>query len=113
MSFSITIDELEVWARVGVSEEEISWPQRLLVSVTLPAPAPREDDISTALNYSKIVETINITVQKTRHRLLETLAQTLFQAINDAHNTRPEIIVIKKFVIPSCRAVVVTLRSSP
>lgn len=106
--FTITIEDLEVWAKVGVTNQERSWPQRLLISTTLQGPVPVDDDIATALDYAAVVETIHTTVAKTEFRLLETLADTLAEAIVHRHKNEPATLTIKKFVIPSCRAVMVT-----
>lgn len=106
--FTIRIEELELWANIGVTSAERSWPQRLLITVQIPAPAPTDDELGSALDYAAVVETIRSSVAAREFRLLETLANTIAANIFSAHRVEPDAVSIKKFVIPGCKAIVVT-----
>src|SRR5947207_8475731 len=76
----IHIEQLEIFARVGVPEKERATPQRLTVSITLwPKQDTRDsgDQIGRTVNYSTVAEEARNFVRDQSVNLIETLADGL------------------------------------
>ena len=76
----IRIEELEVFARVGVTDNERANPQRLTLSITVwPTEAFENlnDDITRATNYSGICAVVRDLAAERSDRLIETLASEM------------------------------------
>jgi FolB domain-containing protein len=76
----IHIEELEVFARVGVPDIERATPQRLTANITLwPARELRDlnDDITRTVNYSTICDGTKKFAAERSDKLVETLADRL------------------------------------
>src|ERR1700757_1560091 len=76
----IHVDQLEVFTRIGVTDNERAAPQRLLLSMTV---WPRKDfdsandEIANTVDYSALCATTRDFVEARSGRLIETLAQNL------------------------------------
>ena len=109
---SIRINDLEVWTRIGVPDEERQAEQRLLVSVEVcvdTRAAAKEDDVRQSINYVDVTEDIRAlaaTERKTIERLAEDIAQMILR------NDRAESVsvTVKKFAIPGTTHVSVSIR---
>jgi dihydroneopterin aldolase len=109
----IRITDLEVFYHVGVTEEERSRPQRLLISVEL------EHDFTSAISRDDLAETVDYyaVAQQLLHfgegchwQLIETVAADLAALILDHFSSKTVVIEVKKFVIPQAAHVSVRLR---
>ena len=108
----ITIDELEVRCRVGVSAAERVRPQRLLVSVHLEQPlgrAARSDALADTIDYFALAQRLLRFGRHRQWKLLESLADELARMILDEFRPRRVTVEVKKFVLPQARHVSVTL----
>ena len=104
----IAIVDLEVFFRVGVSEEERARPQRLLLTVRMKCDfgaASDSDDIRDTINYQAVAEDLLSFGAGGEWKLLEKLASDLAKFILTRYRARTVELEIKKFVIPQARYV--------
>ena len=109
---AIHIEQLEVFARIGVPDEERSQPQRLTISITLwPTEQGPElgDDIDRAVNYASVCTETKEFVQSRSDRLIETLADALAGRLLVVFEIRRVAIELRKFVLPDVKYVSVTV----
>ena len=111
MSF-ITIVDLEVFYRVGISDEERAKPQRLLLTLDI------KFDISSAAVSGRIGRTIDyyevtqrlLKLGETRSwRLIESVATDVADKILSEFRPENVTVEVKKFSIPEARYVSVSL----
>lgn len=109
---AIRIERLEVFAHVGVSDDERSSLQRLTFNMTFwpKRQAPElEDEIGRTVDYAAVcVETKNF-VQARSDRLIETLADALAIRLLEAFEIRRITIELRKFILPEVEFVSVTV----
>lgn len=109
----IHIEQLEVFARIGVPDDERSHPQRLTISITIwPTEQGPElgDDIGRTVNYASVcTETKNL-VRSRSDRLIETLADALANHLLDVFEIRRITIELRKYILPDVQFVSVTVR---
>lgn len=112
---TIHIEQLEVFAHVGVPDDERQTPQRITLSLTIwPARDFRDldDDISRAINYSAIASAIRDFVGERRDRLVETLAEKTAEHLLGRFPIRRIRLELRKFVLPDAAFVSITLTRS-
>jgi dihydroneopterin aldolase len=108
----IHIEQLEVFGRVGVTENERAAPQRLTLSIRV---WPKErfedlrDDISRAVNYSAICAAAREFVSERSDKLIETLAADMASRLLKIFPIRAVRIELRKFVLPDAQYVSVTV----
>jgi FolB domain-containing protein len=109
----IRISDLTVNYHVGVTDEERSKPQRLLISIEM------EHDFTAAISRDNLAETVDYHAVCRRviefgegchWQLIETLAADLTAMILDEFKPRSVALEVKKFVIPQAAYVSVALR---
>ena len=108
----IRIEELEVFARVGVTENERSKPQRLTLNIAVWLPAPfekLEDDITRTANYSGISVATREFVSEPAFKLIETLAAELAAHLLQEFPIARVQIELRKFVLPEAKYVAVEI----
>lgn len=109
---AIRIEQLEVFARIGVPDDERSAPQRLVFNITFwPAhngPA-LGDDIARTVNYAAVCAETKSFVQSRSDRLIETLADALANHLLAAFEIQRITIELRKFVLPEVDYVSVTV----
>jgi dihydroneopterin aldolase len=109
---SLHIEQLEVFAHVGVMENERSQPQRLTVSITAwpdQAFENLQDDIARAVNYSALCVSAREFVDQCSARLIETLVAQLATHLLRAFPIRQIRIELRKFVLPDAQYASVTV----
>jgi dihydroneopterin aldolase len=109
---AIRIEHLEVFARIGVPEEERSQPQRLTISITFwPTEQGAElgDDIGRAVDYAAVCAETTKFVQSRSDRLIETLADALASHVLGVFKIRRVTIELRKFILPDVQYVSVTV----
>ena len=108
----ISIVDLEVFYRVGVSDAERAQPQRLLLTVEL------ESDFSAAATSDSIVDTIDYYAvtqkllkfgESREWKLIEKLAADIAGLILAEFKPPAVTVEVKKFIIPQARYVAVSL----
>jgi dihydroneopterin aldolase len=114
-SAQIHIEQLEIFARVGVSESERATPQRLTANITLwPAtdPCDLNDDVNRTVNYSTVREETKKFAAKRSDKLIETLAYELAGHLLTHFPVTRVAIELRKFVLPDAQYVAVRLSRS-
>ena len=109
----VRIEELEIQARIGVTEEERAQPQRLQVNLTvwpLEPFANLRDDIGMAVDYTRLCALVRETAERRTDRLLETLATEMANALLAHFPISRVQIELRKFVLPGAKfsAVMIT-----
>jgi dihydroneopterin aldolase len=118
MSDLIRIVELEVFANIGVPEEERGEPQRLLISVDMTVTsithAADTDDLSRTINYQDVAQRMTSLATKRPRKLIETLAEEIAAEVLKTYPIQKIAIEIKKFILPNAQCVAVKIeRSAP
>jgi FolB domain-containing protein len=110
MADQIVIQDLEVFYRVGVPEEERAGPQRLLLTVELErdfSAAARADDLAETIDYHRLSRRLLNFGQGREWKLIETLAVDLAAMILGEFQPARVGVEVKKFVLPEARWVAV------
>jgi dihydroneopterin aldolase len=109
---AIRIEQLEVFACIGVPDEERSQSQRLTISITFwPKRHGPElgDDIGRTVNYAAVCAETKKFMQSRSDRLIETLADALANHLLDRFEIRRITIELRKFILPDVQFVSVTV----
>ena len=105
----IHIEQLEVFARIGVPDSERAEAQRLSLNVTLwPKIVEPRDEISDTVNYSEVAESLKHFVRQHDHTLIETLAEQIAAHLLAEFSVRKVELEVRKFVLPDANYVSVT-----
>jgi 7,8-dihydroneopterin aldolase/epimerase/oxygenase len=108
----VCVEQLEISARVGITESERAQPQRLSISLTA---CPRRplvdlgDDIRNTIDYSEVCAETREFVQNRTDKLIETLADRLAAHLLQRFAMQRITIEVRKFVVPDAKFVAVTL----
>jgi 7,8-dihydroneopterin aldolase/epimerase/oxygenase len=108
----ISIVDLEVSYCIGLSEEERSRPQRLLVSVDMEfdfSSAAVSDRIERTINYHTLAERLLKYGEGRNWKLLERLVTNLVEMILLEFRPQEVTVEVKKFPLPQAHHVSVTL----
>jgi dihydroneopterin aldolase len=111
----IRVEQLEVFAHVGVTENERGQPQRLTLTMTV---WPNEtfenlqDDISRTANYSAVCASAREFLASHEHKLIETLAAQLAAQLLEEFPIRKLEIEVRKFVLPDAKHVAAVVTRS-
>jgi dihydroneopterin aldolase len=109
---AVHIEQLEVFAQIGVPDEERSQPQRLTISITFwPTRQGAElgDDIGRAVNYAEVCVETKKCVQDRSDRLIETLADALANHLLQLFEIERITIELRKFILPDVQYVSVVV----
>ena len=108
----IAIVELEVHYCVGVTDEERSKPQRLLVTVEMNlefTAAALTDRVEKTIDYQKVADELLRFGEGRSWKLLEKLVSNMADRIMSEYRPDSVFVEVKKFVIPQARYVAVSL----
>lgn len=111
-SDSIHVEQLEISARVGVTDAERDQPQRLAVSLTMRPRGPLvdlADDIRNTINYSEVCNATKEFVHDCSCKLIETLADRLAMHLLKRFPIQRITVELRKFVLPDTKFVAVTV----
>ena len=112
MSDHIHIEQLEVFAHIGVPDKERASPQRLTFSVTLwpicHVPELR-DKIERTVNYAAVCAETKKFVRDRRDRLIETLAEALAFHLLEVFEIYRVTVELRKYILPEVEFVSVTV----
>ena len=109
---TIVISELEVYYRVGVTEEERVKPQRLLLSVEMEAdlgPAAASDDLAQTIDYAAVAQRLVRFGQGRQWALIEKLAAEVAALILEEFRPETVRVEVRKFIVPGTRHVAVSV----
>jgi dihydroneopterin aldolase len=108
----IHIEQLEVFAQIGVPEVERSQPQRLTISITfwpIRYGAELGDEIGQAVDYAEVCAETKKFVQDRSDRLIETLVDALANHLLQLFEVQRITIELRKFILPDVQYVSVTV----
>jgi dihydroneopterin aldolase len=111
-SESIRIEQLEIFARVGVTESERAKTQRLTLTITVwPNESFKQlqDDITRTANYSAVCVAAREFVRDRTDKLIETMAAHLASHLLEVFPVQKVQIELRKFVLPDAKHVAVTV----
>ena len=108
----IHIEQLDVFTRVGVPEEERANPQRLTVSISFwpyQQTSDLADHIERTVNYSAVAEETKNYMRDQSVSLIETVAERLASHLLKSFPIKKVTIELRKFVLHDAKYVSVTL----
>ena len=108
----IHIEQLDVFARIGVPEEERANPQKLTVSISFwpyQQASDLADHIERAVNYSTVAEETKNFVRDQSLSLIETLADRLASHLLKSFPIQRVTIELRKFALQDAKYVSVTV----
>ena len=114
-SDKIHIEQLDVFTRIGVLEEERANPQRLTVSISLwpyQQTSDLADHIERSVNYSTVAEETKNFVRDQSVNLVETLADRLASHLLKNFPIQKVTIELRKFPLQDAKHVSVTVTRS-
>ena len=109
---AIHLEELELFARVGVPDEERAQAQRLTLSATLWPVVPFSelgDEITRAVDYAAVAQSLQRFVAKREDRLIETLAEAIASHLLADFPLVRVRLELRKFILPEVKYVAVQL----
>ncbi len=109
---TIIISDLEVLYQVGVTKEERSKPQRLLLSLELSADfgaAVARDELAGTIDYHAVSQRLLRFGEGREWRLIETVAADIAAMVLKEFRAKTVSVEVKKFIIPQARHVAVRL----
>jgi FolB domain-containing protein len=109
---TITLCDLEVQYRVGVSDEERARPQRLLLTLELRrdfSAAATADDLRATIDYDALAQWLKGFGDGRQWKLIERLAVDIAEAVLRTFKPDAVSVEVKKFVLPQARFVSVRL----
>lgn len=109
---AILIEELEVYYRVGVPDEERAKPQRLLLSLRLEhdfGAAAATDNLVHTIDYYAVTRRLLQLGEGREWRLIEKLAVDIAETVLREFHPHRVSVTVKKFIIPEARWVAVQL----
>ena len=112
----ITIMDLEVFFRVGVSDEERAKPQRLLLTVDMEfdfSAAAMSDRVIKTIDYYQVTQSVMKYGEGRSWRLIEKLATDIADKVFAEFHPEAVFVEVKKFVIPQARYVSVSVTRPP
>ena len=108
----IHIEGLEVFAHIGVPDEERATTQRLRFNLTL-WPIRQMDDlkdeIERAVNYAAVCAEVKKVVEQRDDKLIETLANTVALHLLESFEIRRVMVELRKYILPEVEFVSVTV----
>jgi FolB domain-containing protein len=108
----IHIEQLEIFARIGVPEKERATPQRLTISISLwPCNEARdlEDKIKNTVNYSAVADETKHFADDRSFNLIETLADQVAMHLLKTFHTQKITIELRKFALKDAKYVSATV----
>lgn len=111
----ITIVDLEVYYCVGVTEEERTKPQRLLLTVDMSydfSSASLSDRIEKTIDYHAVAQGLLKFGEGRNWKLLEKLVANIADWVLGEFRPQAVMVEARKFILPQARYVSVTLAKS-
>jgi dihydroneopterin aldolase len=109
----IRIAELEIWAVVGVSDQEREHRQRLLITLDLRVkdigPAAYNDNVKMTVDYAAVAHRVHTVAELRPRHLIETLAEEIANDLLKVFAIVELRLEIKKFVLPDAQHVAVII----
>jgi dihydroneopterin aldolase len=109
---AVHVEGLEIFAHVGVPDEERSAPQRLSFNLIFWPVRPfseLHDEIGKAVDYANVCAEVKRFVESRHDKLIETLANALAFHLLDAFQIRRITVELRKYILPEVEFVSVTV----
>lgn len=106
------LEEIELWARIGVPDAERAQAQRLTVSLTLWPLAgfdSCQDEIGGFVDYSAVVEEVRRIAADRTDKLIETMAEAIAAGLLAAFPIARVRVELRKFILPDVKHVAAIL----
>ena len=103
MADTLSIHEIVVECRIGVTDEERAAPQTIWIDLELAIDASRaaaHDDVREAVDYARLVAAVKKRAQATGSRLLETMAEAIATDVLRQFGTSEVRVRVKKRALP-------------
>lgn len=110
---AILIDQLELQARLGVTDAERANAQRITISLRLEPNfswAAIEDDVRRTIDYARVCERVKSIVAARARNLIETLAEEVASELLRDFPLRHVEIELRKYILPETNFVAVKIR---
>ena len=104
----ISIEDLEVFFRVGVPDAERATPQRLLICVSIEhdfTSAAAVDDLTRTIDYYAVSRAILVFGEGRSWKLIEKLAVDIADLVRREFGVGRVTIEVKKFILPEAKHV--------
>jgi FolB domain-containing protein len=99
----LVIRGLRLETRVGVTEEERSRPQGVIVDLTLStnlAPAGLSDDLDDTIDYAALISSVAEVVEQGETNLLETIAHRIALKVEEIKEATGVTVEVSKEIVP-------------
>jgi 7,8-dihydroneopterin aldolase/epimerase/oxygenase len=109
------LEQLELDARIGVTDEERAKPQHIVINLTIWPNVGFDqlhDDIERTINYVELCRATREFAQSREWKLIETMASDLSSQLLDGFPIQAVEIEVRKFVLPNTAFVSGTIRRS-
>jgi dihydroneopterin aldolase len=117
MSDLIRVVDLEVFAHIGVPDEERRKAQRLLISLEISVEsfshAAGTDHLARTVDYYEVTQRAKAITSERERKLLETLAEEMALDLLKTFPIKKITLEIKKFILPDARYVSVKIERLP
>ncbi len=110
---AILIENLEIHARAGITEEERAQPQRLALRLTLWPKngfSGMDDRLENTVDYAAVRETVRNVAAGRARSLIETLAEEMAAALLEQFPLAGLELELRKFVLPDADYAAVRIR---
>ena len=108
----VRIEQLEIFAHIGVPDEERAARQRLTINIAfcpIRQAGELEDEISRAVNYASVAAATRTFVAASQNKLIETLANALATHLLEVFEIGRITIELRKYILPDVEFVSVTV----
>ncbi|HEY5298576.1 MAG TPA: dihydroneopterin aldolase [Verrucomicrobiae bacterium] len=108
----ISMVDLELHYRIGISEAERAWPQRLLVTIDMEldvSAAIKSDNIRDTINYFNVAQVLFKWGKNREWNLIEKLVNEMADLILKKFQPESVTIELKKFPLPESKYISLTL----
>lgn len=107
----LTITDLELWTRIGVTKAEREAEQRILMTVAMELDtkaAAKSDDVKKSINYSDVTADLKECAKKER-KTIERFAENIAQMILRKYPAMKVMVNVKKFAVPESAHVSISI----
>ncbi len=111
MTDLLTLEDLTLWMRLGITAEERQAEQRVLVSVTMPfdsSKAGRSDELSDTINYADVAAALR-SLASIERNTVERLAEDIAAMLLSRFPLPSVMVTVKKFPLPDCKQISLTI----
>jgi FolB domain-containing protein len=99
----LILEGVEIWLRVGCTEAERAFPQRIELDLTLELPlahAGKEDNLSATIDYAQVVDLVKKTLEQKSFKLAEAVAEQTAELLLWKHKLAAVTVRVKKRALP-------------